>query len=100
MKFLPVLLSTALFAQSPTQNKKPEIREIRATGCVRKAPNGCLILKTLDGKTTYTFMTAPKPDSETVITIQGKSHEGPTSCKQGIVIDVTDWQPTGEKCIE
>ena len=98
MKF--VLFLAALLIQSPAQNHKPEIREIRATGCVRKTPNGCLVLKTLDGKTTYTFMTAPKPDSETVITIQGKSHEGPTPCKQGIVIDVADWQPTGEKCLE
>ena len=98
MKF--ALFLAALLIQSPAQNRKPEIREIRATGCVRKTPNGCLVLKTLDGKTTYTFMTAPKPDSATVITIQGKSHEGPTPCKQGIVIDVADWQPTGEKCIE
>jgi hypothetical protein len=78
---------------------KPEITEVRATGCVRRvAESQCLLLQTLDGSTIYSFVAAPKPDLDTVITIQGKSHEGRSVCKQGIAIDVIDWEPTGQMC--
>ena len=91
-------LSLFLMAQ---QKPKTEIREIRATGCVREAPQShCLLLETLDGTTTYTFLAVPKPDLGTVITIQGKAHSGRSACKQGISIDITDWEPTGEMCVQ
>jgi hypothetical protein len=92
------LLSTFLMAQ---QKPKVQIQEIRATGCVRRAVESqCLLLETLDGATTYTFLAAPKPELNAVITILGKSHPGRSACKQGIPIDVTDWEPTGEKCVQ
>jgi hypothetical protein len=91
------LLSTFLMAQ---QKPKVQIQEIRATGCVRRAVESqCLVLETLDGSTTYTYVAAaPKPELNAVITLLGKSHPGRSACKQGIPIDVTDWEPTGEKC--
>jgi hypothetical protein len=93
-------LLSAAGAAAP-QNRKAEIQEIRATGCVRQAAQSrCLLLETLDGGTTYTFLAAPKPDLGTVITIQGKSHQGRSACKQGIPIDITDWEPTGEMCVQ
>jgi hypothetical protein len=83
----------------PPQNPKIEIREIKATGCVRQgSPRQCLLLETLDGTTTYSFVTAPKPDLNTVVTIQGKPRQGDNECKEGIPINVTDWQPTGAEC--
>ena len=90
------------FAQAPKTppSKKPQIAEVRATGCVRIARDGCVLLKTLDGKTTYTFQAAPKPDDGDMVTIQGTAHQGPASCKQGVAIDVTDWEPTGDTCVE
>jgi hypothetical protein len=98
LRFVPALLAMTLMAQ---QKPKAEIREIRATGCVRQAPQShCLLLETLDGGTTYTFLAAPQPDLGTVITIQGKQHQGRSACKQGIPIDITDWEPTGEMCVE
>ena len=106
MKFLRFLtaagaLASAL-AQAPKKPpvRKPQTEEVRATGCVRIAPDGCVLLKTLDGKTTYAFQIAPKPDAGLVITIQGTGHQGASPCKQGIVIDVTDWEETGEMCAE
>jgi len=91
------LLSMLLMAQ---QKPKFEITEVRATGCVRRAAaSQCLLLETLDGSTTYSFIAAPKPDLDTVITIQGKSHQGRTACKQGIPIDIVDWEPTGQMCV-
>src|ERR1700691_4413300 len=91
------LLSTFLMAQ---QKPKVQIQEIRATGCVRRAVESqCLVLETLDGSTTYTYVAAaPKPELNAVITLLGQSHTGRSACKQGIPIDVTDWEPTGEKC--
>jgi hypothetical protein len=54
----------------------------------------------LDGKATYTFLAVPKPEAGTVVSIQGTAHQGSTPCKQGIALDVADWEPTGEKCVE
>ncbi|MGP0075542.1 MAG: hypothetical protein ACLPWF_26805 [Bryobacteraceae bacterium] len=99
MRFALALIALTLMAQ---QQKKPkfEITEVRATGCVRRAADSrCLLLETLDGSTTYSFVAAPKPDLDTVITIQGKSHEGKSACKQGIPIDIVDWEPTDQMCV-
>jgi hypothetical protein len=103
--FLPVAiisLCTALAqAPQPAPPPKVEIREIKALGCVRKAVAArCLLLVTLDGETTYSFIAAPKPELGTIVTIQGNAHQGSAVCKQGIQIDVTDWEPTGDKCAE
>lgn len=103
-KFLPVAvvsLSAALAQAPKPAPPKTEIREIKAIGCVRKATAArCLLLVTLDGERTYSFVAAPKPDLGTIVTIQGSPHQGSAVCRQGIQIDVTDWEPTGEKCTE
>ena len=65
----------------------------------RVAESQCLLLETLDGSTTYSFIATPKPDLDTVITIQGKSHRGRSACKQGIPIDIVDWEPTDQMCV-
>jgi len=102
--FLPaaIISASATFAQAPKPAPpKTEIREIKAIGCVRKATAGrCLLLVTLDGETTYSFVAAPKPELGTVVTIHGLAHQGSAVCNQGIQVDVTDWEPTGEKCAE
>jgi hypothetical protein len=91
-------LSMLLMAQ---QKPKFEITEVRATGCVRRATvSQCLVLETLDGGTIYSFIVSPKPDLNTVITIQGKSHKGSNACKQGIPVDIVDWEPTDQMCAE
>jgi hypothetical protein len=104
MRFLcayALLCAACAVAQAPQQKPKSEIQEVRATGCVRQATESrCLLLETLDGGATYTFLAAPKPDLGTVITIQGKPHQGRSACKQGIPIDITDWEPTGEQCTQ
>ncbi|MBZ5609390.1 MAG: hypothetical protein LAP38_14090 [Acidobacteriia bacterium] len=106
MKFTRILLSTGVFAAAlaqapkPAPKRKPQIREVKATGCIQKLRNGCLLLKTLDGQTTYSFQASPQPDAGSVVTIQGTPHDGPGPCNQGLALDVTDWQPTGEQCVE
>jgi hypothetical protein len=99
MKWLVAL--AAITAATPTIAQKPkaEVREVKAIGCVRKAVgSGCLLLRTLDGQTTYSIFALTPPEPGIVIMIEGKPHNAPTSCTQGIPIDVTDWEETGEKC--
>ena len=97
MRFLAILSFSVLIA--PGQNSKPEVGEVMATGCVVKpAQQECLLLRTLDGKTTYVIFADPKPPAGTVVTIAAKAHPGTTSCKQGIPVDVFYWDPTGERC--
>jgi hypothetical protein len=97
MVALTLLSLLLLLAQ---QKPKTEITEVRATGCVRRAADSqCLLLETLDGSTTYSFVVAPKPDLDTVITIQGKAHQGRGACKQGIPVDIVDWEPTDQMCV-
>ena len=97
MRFALALVGMAVMAQ---QKPKVEITEVRATGCVRRAADSdCLLLQTLDGTTTYSFAAKPKPDLDTVITIQGKSHQGRGGCKGGIALDVVDWEPTDQMCV-
>lgn len=101
MRLALILLGTAVaLAQAPVQKKsKFEITEVKATGCVRRAAKSeCLLLETLDGATIYSFTATPKPDLDTVITIQGKAHQGRSACKEGIPIDVVDWEPTDQVC--
>jgi hypothetical protein len=104
MKFLRISLAlgalTLALAQAPKDSRKPQVREVRATGCVRILRDGCILLKTLDGKTTYTFRAAPQPDTGEIVTVQGTAHQGNSQCKQGVAIDVTDWEPTGDSCID
>lgn len=98
IRYALVLVAVALLAQQ--KKPKAEITEVRATGCVRRAAaqSPCLLLETLDGGTVYSFTATPKPDLNAVITIHGKSHEGRSECKQGIPIDIIDWEPNGEMC--
>jgi hypothetical protein len=103
LQFAATVYLLPALAQSPTAMPQPktEIREIKATGCIRKAATaGCLLLVTLSGETTYSFVATPKPDIGTVVTIQGKPHRGSPICKQGIEVEVTDWEPTGDQCTE
>jgi hypothetical protein len=109
MKFISLPALAALtfivgaFAQSnkPAPKRKAELEEVKATGCTVPGANaGCLLLQTLDGKTTYSiFADDPKPETGIVITIEGKPHQGSTTCKQGIALDVAKWESTGEKCL-
>jgi hypothetical protein len=96
-----ILILAVLAFLLPAQDRKKEVREVKATGCVRQGvEGGCLLLKTLDGKTTYNIFANPRPQVSTVINIEGTDFRGVTACMEGIPITVTKWEATGEKCKE
>jgi hypothetical protein len=96
-----LLILIVLASILPAQDQKKEVREVKATGCVRRGvEGGCLLLKTLDGKTTYNIFATPRPEPGIVINIEGTQFRGVTACMQGIAITVTKWEATGEKCKE
>jgi hypothetical protein len=102
---LRLLLAVVLpaFSQSPehVQGGKKEVQEVKAIGCVRRGvEGGCLLLKTLDGKTTYNIFANPRPEPGIVINMEGADFRGVTACMEGIPIKVTKWEATGEKCKE
>ena len=96
-----LLILAFLASILPAQDKKKEVREVKAIGCVRQGvEGGCLLLKTLDGETTYNIFANPRPEVDTVINIEGTDFRGVTACMEGIPITVTKWEATGEKCRE
>jgi len=96
-----MLLLMVLVSILPAQDRKKEIREVKATGCVSQGvEGGCLLLRTLDGKNTYNIFATPRPEPGIVITIEGTEFRGVTACMEGIPITVTKWEATGEKCKE
>ena len=96
-----LLILAVLASILPAQDKKKEVREVKAIGCVRQGvEGGCLLLKTLDGDTTYNIFANPRPEVGIVISIEGTDFRGVTACMEGIPISVTKWEATGEKCKE
>jgi len=95
-----ICIATMLVALAQAPGHKGELTDVKATGCtVRVAATGCLFLKTLDGKTTYNIVSVdPVPNSGIVIIMEAKPHQGPATCKQGISVDVIQWESTGETC--
>ena len=96
-----ILVLMVLVSILPAQDRKKEVREVKAIGCVRQGvEGGCLLLRTLDGQTTYNIFATPRPEPGIVITIEGTEFRGVTACMEGLPITVTKWEATGEKCTE
>ena len=96
-----MLVLAVLASILPAQDKKKEVRQVMAIGCVRQGvEGGCLLLKTLDGETTYNIFANPRPEVGIVINIEGTDFRGVTACMEGIPITVTKWEATGETCKE
>jgi len=93
---LCMIFGIALWA--PSQIPTP--KTVHEKGCVRSGVEaGCLMVVTLDGKTTYNIMVAknpPKPGD--VIEFWGKEFQGLTYCMQGKAVKVDKWSRLKMKC--
>ncbi len=83
--------------QSPAppakSNRAPEAKQVHAAGCVEQGVEaGCLMVKDRQSGQLYQILIkGPRPQPGAGIEFTGVPHEGPTSCMQGIPLDVITW---------
>jgi hypothetical protein len=87
---------TAMAAQ--TSRDKPE--PVSGTACVRAGvENGCVVLATTDGKTSYTVIGKIRPRVGSVVKFIGTTQPGVmTTCMQGVPIQLVKFSTTTKKC--
>ncbi len=94
---LPVVASAALaltcFAAPASAAPVQQPKTIHAEGCVEAGvENRCLMVKDLTTGTLYNLLTRePRPGIGEGIDFTGTPHDGPSTCMQGIAVDVTSW---------
>jgi hypothetical protein len=73
---------------------------IKVTGCVQKGIEvGCLLLRTITGKTYNISAASPTPILGTYGQVVGTLRSGAVSfCMQGAVIEPAAWTKTGQFC--
>ena len=78
---------------APPASPAPQPQQIHAEGCVEQGVEaGCLMVKDRQsGKLYHVLIKGPRPQPGDGIAITGVPHEGPTSCMQGISLDVIAW---------
>ena len=73
---------------------------VSGEGCVGKGvERGCLIVKVLRAGAPIVYQlrfAGPNAAVGMRIRFQGRVHDGPTPCQQGVPVDVTSWTPIGE----
>jgi hypothetical protein len=75
--------------------------EVKSSGCLEPGVEaGCKILR--DSKTgvlyNLFFHSKDRPETGTGISIEGTTHDGPTTCMQGKAVDVTKWKKAEMQC--
>ena len=93
MKILFLCLWIVGIAFAAGQEKLP--KQIHEKGRVQSGVEaGCLMLITIDGKTTYNILVAKNPPKVgDLIEIWGQEYLGPTTCMQGKAVKVEKWIP-------
>ena|ERR1700730_10424673 len=73
---------------------------VNANGCVTAGVEaGCLVLSDFRTKSTYNlFFEGEKADIDMAISFEGTKHQGPTTCMQGVPVDVSKWTQLKTKC--
>lgn len=88
LMFAVMILTAAASGARPSQPKP-----VRGEGCVQAGVEPhCLVLKDLKSGNLYDLLLkGARPPVGLGIEFTGMLHEGPTSCMEGIAIDVTEW---------
>jgi len=84
-----VILLAATAAARPVKEPKP----VHGEGCVQAGVEArCLIVRDMRTGTLYDLLFKDaRPPVGLGIEFTGVPHEGPTSCMQGVALDVTSW---------
>src|SRR5208337_4812081 len=71
----------------------PQSTKVQAEGCVQPGIEAsCLMVKDVkSGKLYNVRIKRPRPEIGAGIELTGVLHDGPTTCMQGIAVDVTTW---------
>lgn len=91
---LAALMFTAGIAAT-VKEKAPDATQVHVEGCVEQGVEaGCLVVKDLkEGKLYNILVKGRRPGVGGGIEFTGVPHDGPTSCMQGIALDVSKWAP-------
>jgi hypothetical protein len=89
-----------LIAQAQNPKEQPSPKHVSSAGCTKPGVDaGCIVLEGFKDKKLYNlFFKGRKPDFDTAISFQGVEHQGPTTCMQGLAVNVTKWTPLKMKC--
>lgn len=86
-------LALACIAKPSGAAPPPQSKSVHSEGCVEAGvENRCLIVKDLKAGVLYNVLIKdPKPNLGEGIEFTGAPHDGPSTCMQGIAVDVTSW---------
>jgi hypothetical protein len=92
---LTAVMFTAGMAATAGETQVRAARQVQAEGCVEQGVEaGCQVVKDLNGGTLYNVLIkGPRPGVGEGIEFTGAPHDGPTSCMQGVAVDVVKWTP-------
>ena len=88
---LVLLLASALAGAAPAKGKTVQKRGTVEAG----VEAGCLLVRDARDHKLYNvfFRGKEKPNAGEEISFNGTLHDGPTTCMEGIAVDVTTWKP-------
>jgi hypothetical protein len=88
------LFSLALATPALAQGK-----HIRVAGCAIKGVEfGCIVLRTVAGKSYNISAAQPRPTLDTYGVVDGTLSTGVSFCQQGPIIDPATWTEKGKLC--
>lgn len=88
------ILSCALGTASMAANST-----VTVTGCAMKGiEHGCIILRTVAGKTYNITAAMPAPKPGTYGTVHGSVFRGASPCQQGTILKPANWTLKGNLC--
>ncbi len=95
-----VALPLCALSQEQKQQETSKTAQVSGAGCTRAGvEGGCIVLEDSKTKKLYNlFFTGDKPQLDTAISFVGQEHDGPTTCMQGLPVQVSKWTPLKMKC--
>jgi adenine deaminase len=92
---LTAVMFTTVMAATAEQTQARDAKQVHAEGCVEPGVEaGCLVVKDMRGGAIYNVLIkGQRPGVGEGIEFTGAPHEGPTSCMQGVAVDVVKWTP-------
>ena len=101
MLFLALVVAEIATAQSTQKKPATPTTAVSGSGCLKAGvERGCFVLKDKTTGKFYNlfFLHTTPPDLNTTIKFTGRLHEGPTTCMQGIAVEVERFARLSPNC--